>query len=85
MHPQVRRELAGSIAGPLLLIFRRLWSLEEVSGNRRKGNVVSVFKKGKKEDLEKYKVISFALITRKVIEEVNLETVSEHMKDKMRE
>ena len=85
MHPQVLRELAGSIVGPLLLIFGRLWSSGEVPEDGRKGSVTSVFKKGKKEDLGKYKLVSLTLICGKVMEEINLKTISKQMKDKMRE
>jgi len=55
------------------------------SEDKRKENVTSVFKKGKKEDVGKYKLVSLTLIPGKAIEEINLETISKHMKDKMRE
>lgn len=84
IHPQVLRELAGSIVGPLLLIVGRLWSSGKVPEDGRK-DVTSVFKKGKKEDLEKYKLVALTLIPGKVMEEINLETISKNMKDKMRE
>lgn len=41
-----------------------------------------IFKKGKKEDAGNYRQVSRSLMTRKVMEQIALETVSKHMKDK---
>lgn len=51
----------------------------------RKGNVTSVFKKGRKEYLGKYKLVSLTLTTGKVMEEINMEIIPKHKKDKMKE
>lgn len=68
MHLQVLNVLAGSMtAGPFLVIFGRLCSLEEVPEDGKKENVTPVFKKGKKEDLGKYKLVSLTLIPGKVM------------------
>lgn len=85
MHPQVLRVLAGRIVEPLLLMFGRLWSSREVPKDGRKGSVTSVFKKGRKEDQGKYKLVSLTLTTGKVEEEINLEIIPKHKKDKMKE
>lgn len=68
MQPQVLNVLTCSMTvGPLLVIFGRLCSLEEVPEDGKKENVISVFKKGKKGDLGKYKLVSLALTPGKVI------------------
>lgn len=41
-----------------------------------------IFKKGKKEDAGNYRQVSRSLMTRKVMKQIALETVSKHMKDK---
>jgi len=46
--------LADDIAKPLSIIFDRSWQSGEVPGDWRKENIVSIFKKGRKEDLGNY-------------------------------
>lgn len=78
-------EVTSSIVGPLLLIFRGLWSSKEVPEDRRKESATSVFKKGKKDNLRKYKLVSLTSTRGKVMEEIYLEAFSEQMNDKIRE
>ncbi|KAK4810528.1 hypothetical protein QYF61_004491 [Mycteria americana] len=72
MHPPVLRELADVIARPLLIIFDRSW----------KANVTPIFKKDKEEDPGNYRLVSLTSIPGKVIEQLMLETISRHRKDK---
>ncbi|KFP54076.1 RNA-directed DNA polymerase from mobile element jockey, partial [Cathartes aura] len=82
MHPRVLRELADVIARPLLIIFDRSWRLGQVPEDWKKAIVTPVFKKGKKEDSESYRMVSPTLIPGKVMEQIILEIVSKRMKDK---
>ncbi|GAB0178858.1 mitochondrial enolase superfamily member 1 [Grus japonensis] len=82
MHPQVLSELADVIARPLLIIFVQSRQLGEVPENWRKANVTPNFKKGKKEEPGIYKLVSLTLIPGKMTEQLILETISRHMKDK---
>ena len=48
----------------------------------KKANVTPVFKKGKKEDPGNYRSVSLTSIPGKVMEQLILDTISRHMKDK---
>jgi len=54
MEPRVLRQLADVIVRPLSMIFERSWQPDEVPGGWKKGNIMPVFKKGRKEDRWNY-------------------------------
>ncbi|PKU43549.1 rna-directed dna polymerase from mobile element jockey- hypothetical protein [Limosa lapponica baueri] len=80
--PQVLRELAEVIAGPLSIIFERSWRTGEVPRDWRKANVTAVFKKGKKEDPGNYRPVSLTSIPGKMMERLVLGIISKHMEEK---
>jgi len=82
MHPGAQRQLADVIERSRSIVFERSWELGEVPEAWRKANVTSVCKKGKKEDPVNYRPVSFTSVPGKVIEQLNLDTISRHMKDK---
>ncbi|GAB0184021.1 mitochondrial enolase superfamily member 1 [Grus japonensis] len=81
-QPPMRRELANVIARPLSIIFDQSCRLGEVPQDWRKENVTPIFKKDKKEEPGNYRLVSLTLIPGKVMEQLIMETISRHMKDK---
>ncbi|KAK4825973.1 hypothetical protein QYF61_003542 [Mycteria americana] len=70
------------IVRPRSIIFECSWQLGEVPEAWRKANVTPVSKKGKKEEPGSYRLVSLTSIPGNVMEQLILDTISRHMKDK---
>lgn len=80
MHLWVLSELAEVIARPVSTAFGKSWQTGEALGEWRKAKVTPAFKKGKREDLGSYRMVSLTSIPGKVVEQLIPGAVLRHIK-----
>ena len=75
------KELAGVLAKPLSIIYQQSWLTGEVPTDWKLANVTSIHKKGRRDDPGNYRPVSLTSMPGKLMEQLILSTITQHMWD----
>ncbi|KAJ7412429.1 LINE-1 reverse transcriptase [Pitangus sulphuratus] len=81
IHPRVLKELVEELAKPLSIIYHQSWSTGEVPVEGKLANVTPIYKKGQKEDQGNYRPVRVTLVPGKVMEQIILNAIMQHMEN----
>ena len=81
IHPRILRELAEVLAKPLSIIYQQSWSTGEMPDDWKLVNVTPLYRKGQKEDPGNYRPVSLTSVPGKVMEQIILNAITQHMRD----
>ncbi|KAJ7406966.1 hypothetical protein WISP_129705 [Willisornis vidua] len=81
-HPRILKLLADVIAKSLLMIFEQSWESREVPADWKLVNIVTIFKKGKKERRRNYRPVSVTSVPGKGMEKIIPGGIEKHLEDK---
>ncbi|GAB0184555.1 mitochondrial enolase superfamily member 1 [Grus japonensis] len=81
IHPRVLRELVEVLTKPLSIIYQQSWLTGKVPVDGTLDNVIPIYKKGWKDDLENYRPVSLTLVPGKVMEQIILSAITRHVQD----
>ncbi|KAK4822681.1 hypothetical protein QYF61_019550 [Mycteria americana] len=78
---RILRELAEVLTKPLSILYQQSWLTGEVPVDWRLANMMPIYKKGWKEDLGNYRPVSLTLVLGKVMEQIILSAIMQHVQD----
>ncbi|KFP83209.1 hypothetical protein N311_09774, partial [Apaloderma vittatum] len=81
IHSRVLRELIDEVSRQLSIVFERSWQSGEAPTDRKRGNIILIFKKEKKEDSGNYRPVSLTSVPGKIMEEIFLKVLLWHMEN----
>ncbi|KAF4795088.1 hypothetical protein TURU_096084 [Turdus rufiventris] len=81
IHPRAMRELADKLAKPLSIIYQKSWLTGEVPEEWKLTNMMSIHKKGRKDDPGNYRPGSLSSVPGKVMELIILSAIMQHLQD----
>ncbi|TRZ06777.1 hypothetical protein HGM15179_020330 [Zosterops borbonicus] len=81
IHPRVMRKLEKELVKPLSVIYQQSWLTGKVPADWKLSNVTSIYNKGQKDDPGNYRHVSVTLVLGKVIKEIILTAITQHMQD----
>ncbi|GAB0209550.1 hypothetical protein GRJ2_003420700 [Grus japonensis] len=81
IHPRELKEMAEVLTKPLSTIYQQSWLTGEVPVDWRLANVMSIHKKGWKEDPGNYRAITLTSVPGKVMEQIILSAIMQHIQD----
>ncbi|KAK4827745.1 LOW QUALITY PROTEIN: hypothetical protein QYF61_021216 [Mycteria americana] len=74
-------KLAQALTKPLSIIYQQSWLTGQVPVDWRLANVTPIYKKGRKEDLENYRPGSLMSVPGKLMEQIILSAITQHVQD----
>ncbi|KFQ01578.1 hypothetical protein N329_12904, partial [Haliaeetus albicilla] len=81
IHTRVLREMVEVLTKPLSIIYQQSWLTGEVPVGWKLENVTPIYKKGRKEDPGNYRPDSLTSLPGKVMEQIILSAITQHVQD----
>ncbi|KFO56916.1 RNA-directed DNA polymerase from mobile element jockey, partial [Corvus brachyrhynchos] len=79
--PRVVRELGDELAKLLSIIYHHSWLMGEVPDDWKLASVTPIHTKGQKEDLGNYRPVSLTSVPSKIMEQIILSALTQHLED----
>ncbi|KFP83648.1 RNA-directed DNA polymerase from mobile element jockey, partial [Apaloderma vittatum] len=81
IHPRVLGELARVLARPLSIIYQKSWLTGEVPADWKSANLTTIHGEGRKDDSGNYRSVSLTSVRGKLMEQIILSSIMQHMQD----